>query len=207
MNMFEFHIYDEPKRHRYFRYGSIKRIIYKNGDIIIGDQDAVRKANKPRLAEDANNIEKFVIETHYQKKPIEPFPNFLQIRFALECVDDKAMEFLDLHNISYNKVPAEIMNETDREYSVVFFNLIPGLLDLSKSNLYINDNGFAVTNNRNAFYPGESKIVLKGRALELRGIFMLNELRTLICDEEAKVALERSGLTGFRFEELEVSGN
>lgn len=199
-----FDISDEPKPQQRYRYAELAQIIYRNNEIYTERKEA-KLANKPRIEEDLANISKIVVEGRFQKKHDEAYPNFMQIRWSFICVDSKAKALLDELKIQYTIIPVEFTTEQNHKYDAIFFNEIPEHLNLEASNLHLHEDGFAKTINLDYFSPIDSKIVLKKKSLDLTGIYELRESGDLICDEETKKQLEKSGLTGFSFQELEVN--
>lgn len=204
MKIFEFSVSDEPKPRKKYRYGEIRKIVYNNGDEFLGNPLDLRLTNKPPLVRDLDNVQRIVMEGRYQKRPEEPYPNFLQPRYSFFCVDEQARMFLDALHISYKSIPTEVSNEPSCSYRYVVPEKIPNLIALEESNAYMTSEGFIFTTGKKYFSPISSKIVLKKESLNIKGLYALKEMPTIICDEETKEKLEKSGLTGFRFEELEV---
>ena len=203
--MYEFIIYDEPKRQKYFRYGELKKIIYKDGYEIESGSAGYISSSRVPIKDDINNLKRIIIESHFQKKESEPYPNFMQIRWGFGCADKTARELLDKLNLDYKTVEIEITNGSEYSYKVIFFKRISNLIDLDKSNLFLGEDGYVKTNKRTYFSPIESTLFLTKDAGNIKGIYELKERGSLICDHETMEQLKKSGLTGFYFEELEVS--
>jgi hypothetical protein len=204
MKVFSIQISDEPKRQKYFRYGEILKIVYKNGDEVYGGKKIVHFSGRTRVEDDLDNLKKIVIESHFQKKETELYPNFLEVRWSFHCADEQTRIFLDKERINYKSIPVDIINESNHSYKVIFFEEKADLVALDESNSYIDERGFLRSIGKDYFNPVLSNLTLKPSSLNIKGIVSLREISELLCDEETKNKLEKSGLTGFYFEELKV---
>lgn len=189
---------DPKPPHRHYRTGKLSAVII-NGKAL---QLEKRMPIISEILENFELIDGIKIETKFYKNSNEPYPDFITIDIALYAVNNDAKQFLDHQQIKYQIKPIEIINEHDFEYFLILFPT-KDLINIEASNGYINKQGRLTTLGKNYF---DSNLVLKEEAKDLKGIFRLNKLgNVLICDEETKIKLEKSGLTGFSFDKLEIS--
>ncbi len=200
--IYRFNIYQQENKSpfRNYRRGLLKKISIngKLSEVGIQGPAAMEVVNKFDL------VDYVEIEVKYYRSAKEPYPDFISISVVLDAANSSAIKYLEQHGINFKRKPVRIENDQSVSYELITFPT-RDLIDIEASKAYVKDDGSLASMGENYF---DGKIVLKKESKTLKGIYRLDRLgNALVCDEETKQNLEKSGLTGFYFEELGVSGD
>lgn len=186
-----------------FRFGKIYKLITKDKEYCadVKEESHYIRGNYYRIADQIQKIE-MVIK---YEKAYNPYPDFLTVGIAFRAINHKAKEFLDQNNITYKTIPTEIRNDK-HSYEMVIFPTKSNLIDLTKGNVVLNQEGYLITEGYDYFSPVKAELYFKRKILQLKGLYQIPELHGMhICDESIKEKLEKSGLTAFTFDKINIA--
>ena len=189
---------------RHYKYGEFTEIIDKHGKVYNSEYGESNYYNIMHSATNEIDSIKMKVTEYHGSKP-RLYPNFLQINLIYVGIDPTAIQFLDTNSISYKTYPINILNDSSVNYRLVVFpSLQIQLFDLVASNAVVADGYIKI---KGQSYPASvADLTLTSKSSEINSIVSMKEYPTaLLCDEDTKIKLEKSKLTGFSLREMKIA--
>ncbi len=171
----------------------------KEGRTLIGIEDYEDKFNEI----DSIGVTR---EDEGCRKGTKKYYDFIRLDLSYITVNQKALDFLDKHNINYWKLekPVKIVNDKDVEEKYYLIELTDehDVMDWKASELFYDEKeDYYFPKNREDMMHNYPTEYFRDDAVNIDGIYKVKYREgVIVCNFKTKTLLEESGLSGFEFE-------